>query len=143
MPGSRVRPMVIRAELATDRGATWRALTEPDQVARWFTRATPVGAVGDAYVLDFGGDVMRGELLEVVPGGRLAYTWAWDDGGPRTRVCWDLADGEDGTHVTLTHDGWSEAGLAAKDRDEHAAYWEGYVAALVEMTDEDLAGEGA
>jgi uncharacterized protein YndB with AHSA1/START domain len=146
MPGSRMQPMVIRAELATDRDATWAALTDPALVERWFTHATPVGAVGDTYELDFGGgDVMRGTVLEVVPGERLAYSWGWGDGPDvvRTRVCWDLAPGEDGTLVTLTHDGWSEAGLSAKDRDEHAAYWEGYVAALVETTDEDVAGEDA
>ena len=146
MPGSRVRPMVIRAELATDADATWAALTDPDQVERWFTRASPVGTVGDAYVLDFGpGDVMRGEILEVVPSVRLAYSWGWGDGpgAVRTRVCWDLAPVDDGTLVTLTHGGWSEAGLTAKDRDQHATHWDGYVAALVEATDEDVAGEDA
>jgi uncharacterized protein YndB with AHSA1/START domain len=137
--------MVIRAELATDRDATWAALTEPSLVERWFTRASRVGTAGDAYVLDFGdGDVMRGELLEVVPRERLAYSWGWgDDAAARTRVRWELADGEDGTRVTLTHDGWAEAGLTPKDRDEHAAYWEGYVAALVETTDEAVAGADA
>jgi len=146
MPGPRVRPMVIRAELATDRDATWAALTEPALVERWFTHASVVGAVGDPYELDFGGgDVMRGNVLEVVPGQRLAYSWGWEGGpdAPRTRVSWELAPGEDGTLVTLTHDGWSEAGLTAKERDEHASYWEGYVAALVEMTDEDVTGEDA
>jgi uncharacterized protein YndB with AHSA1/START domain len=139
----RVAPMVIRAELATDRDATWAMLTDPGLVERWFTHATPVGPVGSAYVLDFGdGDTMRGEILEVVPETRLVYSWGWGDTAPaaRTRVAWDLAPGEDGTRVTLTHDGWADAGLTAKDRDEHAAYWEGYVAALVEETDEAVNG---
>jgi uncharacterized protein YndB with AHSA1/START domain len=141
----RLAPMVIRTELATDRDATWAALTDPAIVERWFTRATPVGAPGAAYELDFGdGDVMRGEILEVAPGERLAYTWGWGETTPaaRTRVSWELSAGQDGMLLTLTHGGWSEAGLTAKDRDEHAGYWEGYVAALVEMTDEDLAGDG-
>ena len=142
----RVGPMVIRAELATDRDATWAALTDPAQVAEWLTRATPVGPVGASYELDFGdGDVMRGEVLEVMPGERLAYSWGWG-GTPasaRTRVSWELAPGEDGTLVTLTHGGWAEAGLTAKERDEHAGYWEGYVAALVEMTDFAVSGEEA
>ncbi len=142
----RLAPMVIRAELATDRDATWAALTDPALVEQWFTRATPVGAPGAAYELDFGdGDVMRGEVLEVAPGARLVYSWGWGEtpASERTRVAWDLAPGEDGTLVTLTHSGWTEAGLTAKDRDEHAAYWEGYVAALVEMTDDAVSGEEA
>ena len=146
MAGGNVRPLVIRAELATGRDATWAALTEPSLVEQWFTRATPVGPVGAAYELDFGGaDVMRGEILEVTPGERLAYSWGWGDtpAATRTRVLWELAPGEDGTLVILTHDGWSQAGLTAKDRDGHTEYWEGYVAALVEMTDEAVAGEDA
>ena len=126
--------------------ATWAALTDPAIVERWFTKATPVGSVGDPYVLDFGDDdTMRGEIIEVVPGERLAYSWGWGDTPPagRTRVTWTIAVSQDGTLVTLAHDGWSEAGLAAADRDEHARYWEGYLAALVELGDDLASGEGA
>ncbi len=146
MAGHDVAPMVIRAELATDRDATWETLTDPTLVERWFARATPVGPAGSAYTIDFGdADVMHGEILEVVPGERLVYSWGWGQtpAARRTRVTWELSPGEDGTLVTLTHDGWTPAGLTARDRDEHAAYWEGYVAALVAMTDEDLAGADA
>ena len=146
MPGRSLAPMVLRAEVSTDRAVTWEALTDPDLVERWFTRATPVGAVGAPYTLDFGdGDTMHGAILEVVPGERLAYSWGWGetDPGARTRVMWALEPGEDGTLVTLTHGGWTEAGLGAPERDEHAHYWEGYVAALVELSDELAGVEGA
>jgi uncharacterized protein YndB with AHSA1/START domain len=145
MPSS-IAPLTLRAEVSTDPAATWAALTEPAIVERWFTKATPVGAVGDAYVLDFeGDDTMRGAILEVVPGERLVYSWGWGDTAPaqRTRVTWTLATSQDGTLVTLTHGGWTEAGLVAADRDEHARYWEGYLAALVELGDELAAGEEA
>lgn len=145
MPGNRVAPTVIRAELSTDRDATWRALTDPVLVERWFARATPIGAAGDPYTLDFGGDIMRGAILEVVPAERLVYSWGWSETAPdaRTRVTWALDAGENGTLVTLTHDGWADAGLGAHERDEHAAHWEEYVAALVELSDELAEGEGA
>ena len=145
MPTS-IAPLVIRAEVSTDPAATWDALTDPTLVPQWFTHATPVGAVGDPYELDFGGgDVMRGTILEVVPGERLVYSWGWGETSPdkRTRVIWTIAISQDGTLVTLTHDGWTGAGLAAAERDEHARYWEGYLAALVELGDELAAGEEA
>jgi uncharacterized protein YndB with AHSA1/START domain len=89
--------------------------------------------------------VMRGTVLEVVPGERLVYSWGWGDTAPagRTRVSWTVAISQDGTLVTLTHDGWTEAGLGATERDEHARYWEEYLAALVELGDELAAGEEA
>jgi uncharacterized protein YndB with AHSA1/START domain len=136
----------MRAEVSTDPGATWDALTDPTIVPQWFAHATPVAAVGDPYELDFGGgDVMRGAILEVVPGERLVYSWGWGETSPdaRTRVTWAIAISQDGTLVTLTHDGWTGAGLGAADRDEHARYWEGYLAALVEIGDELAAGEEA
>lgn len=143
MPRS-IAPLVIRAEVSTDPAETWRTLTDPALVERWFTHATPVGAVGDPYVLDFGGDgAMRGVILAVRTGERLDYSWGWGETAPaqRTRVSWAIAPSQDGTLVTLTHDGWTEAGLGAAERDEHARYWEEYVAALVELGD-DLAAEG-
>lgn len=146
MPGRKIPPTVIRAELSTDRAATWRTLTDPVLVERWFARATPVGAVGDPYTLDFGGgDTMRGAILEVAPGERLVYSWGWGETAPgaRTRVTWALDAHEDATLMTLTHDGWADAGLGAHERDEHAGYWEQYVAALVELSDELAGGEGA
>jgi uncharacterized protein YndB with AHSA1/START domain len=144
MPSS-IAPLVLRAEVSTDPAATWAALTDPAIVEQWFAKATPVGAVGDTYEIDFGDDVMRGAILEVAPGERLAYSWGWGETAPaqRTRVTWTIATSQDGTLVTLTHDGWTAAGLAAADRDEHARYWEGYLAALVELGDELAAGEEA
>ena len=146
MPGRRIAPMIIRTEVSTDRVTTWRTLTDPVLVGRWFTHATPVGAVGDAYELDFGsGDVMRGEILEVVQDERLVYSWGWGDSAPgaRTRVTWTLDAADDGTAVTLTHDGWVEAGFGAAERDDHRRNWEEYVAALVELGDELAEGDRA
>ena len=144
MTGMRIDSTVMRAELSTGPAATWEALTDPSLVERWFTKATPVGAVGDPYSLDFGTgeDAMNGTVVEVSPGHRLSYSWGWGEtpAERQTRVTWDLeplADG--GTLLTLTHGGWAEAGLTAADRDAHEEYWEQYVAALVELADE-LAG---
>jgi uncharacterized protein YndB with AHSA1/START domain len=53
-------------------------VTDPAQIAAWFTDASPLGAVGDPYRLDFGdGSLVEGVVRELDPGRSFAYTWAW------------------------------------------------------------------
>ena len=140
MPAS-VEPIVLSAETSGSPEATWEALTEPARVLEWFTQASPVGAVGDPYRLDFGdGSVIDGRITELVPGRRLGYTWAWADAEPpqETQVTWtiDPGPGGRGARIVLEHGGWAEAGADAWTRDEHAVYWEGYLEDLVAVLDE-------
>lgn len=135
-------PIILVIETPAPAGEAWAALTEPERVAEWLTDASPLGAVGDAYLLDFGdGSVVEGVIREIEEGHRFAHTWAWADAIPRqeTLVTWSvepLPDG--GGRITLIHDGWSEAGADAAIRDDHEAYWSGYlddlVAVLAERT---------
>jgi uncharacterized protein YndB with AHSA1/START domain len=129
--GEILPPIVVEIETPASAGEAWSALTEPDRIAEWFTEASPLGAVGDPYRLDFGdGSVVEGVVREVEPGHRFAHTWAWADAEPRqeTLVTWSveaLPDG--GGRVTLVHDGWSEAGADAATRGDHEGYWSGYL----------------
>ena len=135
-------PIVLVIETAAAPPRVWAALTEPDRIAEWFTDASPLGDVGDPYRLDFGdGNVVSGEVRLVEPGRRFAHTWVWSDVEPfhETLVTWSiepLADG--GTRVTLTHEGWAEAGADEAIRDNHEGYWSGYLddlAAILIATD--------
>jgi len=130
-------PIILEIVTPAPAEAAWAALTDPDQVAEWFTEATPVGEVGDVYRLDFGeGSVVEGVIREVEPGRRFAHTWAWTDALPRqeTIVSWTvepLPGG--GGRITLVHEGWAEAGADSAARDDHEAYWSGYLDDLVEI----------
>jgi uncharacterized protein YndB with AHSA1/START domain len=134
-------PIVLSIETAAAPEAVWSALTEPERIVEWFTEATALGAVGDAYRLDFGdGSAVEGVITLVEPGRRFAHTWTWSDVEPshETLVTWSIepiADG--GTRVTLTHAGWAEAGADEAIRDDHEGYWSGYLDDLA-----DLLGEG-
>jgi uncharacterized protein YndB with AHSA1/START domain len=127
----RVPPIDLAIETPARPDDAWSALTEPARVALWFTEASPVGAVGSAYQLDFGDrSVVTGEVVALEPGRRLAYTWAWADGeaGETTVVTWTvepLPGG--GSRVRLVHDGWDAAGGNATARDDHEGYWTGYL----------------
>jgi uncharacterized protein YndB with AHSA1/START domain len=135
-----IDPIELSFETAAGPDVAWAYLTEPDHVAEWFTEALPVGSVGDPYRLDFGeGSVVEGIILELEPGRRFAHGWAWTDAEPRqpTRVTWriePLPGG--GARIALTHDGWADAGADDALRDDHEAYWSGYLDDLRDLLEE-------
>lgn len=124
-------PIIVEFETPASPVEAWAALTEPALVAEWFTDASPVGSVGDAYRLDFGdGSVVEGVIRAVERGHRFAYTWAWADSETpaETLVTWTVEPLPDGSgRVTLVHDGWAEAGADAMVRADHEGYWAGYL----------------
>ena len=129
-------PIILTIDTPATAAEAWAALTEPEQIAEWFTDASALGDVGDPYRLDFGdGSVVEGIVTLVEPGRRFAHTWVWADVEPRqeTLVTWSVEPmAEGGARVTLTHGGWAEAGLDETARNDHDGYWSGYL--------DDLAG---
>ena len=56
--------LTVETEVAPEQA--WAALTEPRLIAEWFTDATSVGRIGDAYRLDFGdASVVEGVITEL------------------------------------------------------------------------------
>jgi uncharacterized protein YndB with AHSA1/START domain len=135
-----IPPIRLSIDVPVDIATAWASLTEPARVAAWFTDASPLGQAGDAYRLDFGdGSVVEGRLLELEPGHRFVYTWAWADAEPRqeTRVAWRVDPATAGrTRISLEHDGWAEAGADEAARDDHEAYWSGYLDNLAALLGE-------
>jgi len=133
--------LVIRTPAPAE--VAWAFLTDPERVEQWFTAASPVGEVGEPYVLDFGeGSVVQGAIVELEPGRRFAHRWAWLDAEPRqeTLVTWIVRPlDEGGSEIELVHEGWDEAGADDVIRDDHEAYWSGYLDDLRDLL-EDAAG---
>jgi uncharacterized protein YndB with AHSA1/START domain len=138
-----IEPISLSIETPADAALAWAYLTDPDLVAEWFTEAMPVGTVGDPYRLDFGdGDVVEGEILELEPGRSFAHGWAWTNAEPRqpTRVAWHVTPlPHGGSRIDLIHDGWAEAGADDAIRDDHEAYWSGYLDDLRDLLEEAAA----
>lgn len=130
--------LMLRTSVAPE--VAWSYLTDPERVAEWFTAASPVGEVGEPYVLDFGeGSVVHGAIVEVEPGRRFAHRWAWLDAEPRqeTLVTWLIRPLEaGGSEIELLHEGWDEAGADEAIRDDHEAYWSGYLDDLRDLLEE-------
>lgn len=135
-----IPPIRLAIDVPVEPATAWAYLTEPDRVAEWFTDVTPLGAVGDPYQLDFGeGSVVEGVVQAVEPGRRFVHSWAWADAEPReeTTVEWTVEQLESGrTRVSLEHRGWLEAGSDEVARDDHEAYWSGYLDDLAALLSE-------
>jgi uncharacterized protein YndB with AHSA1/START domain len=132
-------PIILTIQTPASPAAAWEALTEPERIAEWFTDASPLGGVGAVYRLDFGeGSVVEGVIRNVERGRAFSHTWVWADVEPvqETLVTWSVEPADGGTRVTLTHEGWAEAGLDEAARDDHEAYWSGYLDDLVDILGE-------
>lgn len=138
-----VEPIVLVVETAADPATTWRHLTEPEFVADWFAEVGPLGEIGDPYRIDFGdGSVVEGLVVSHEPGATFAHGWAWQDAEPgqSTLVTWTVEPLETGgTRITLVHAGWDEAGLDDAIRDDHEAYWSGYLDDLRDVLEDAVA----
>ena len=115
----------VSANVPTE--VAWDAITDPAQVAEWFTSVTTLGSVGDPYVVDFGDATVRGVVQERGPRA-FSYTWRWvADDGPTTVVQWTVAEGDGECLITLRHDGWPDDSDGRRMRDDHAGYWDDYL----------------
>jgi uncharacterized protein YndB with AHSA1/START domain len=127
----------LERTVPASREAVWKALTEPDELARWWG---PAGFTTPGIELDLrpGGAYrfamqppegepfhLSGEFKEVEPPSRLTYTFVWEPPNPddrETLATISLGEAGDSTKVTLvqgsfgTHerlalhrDGWTES----------------------------------
>ncbi len=107
----------ITTALPAPRSEVFRAMTEPEQLAKWWgPRGFTVPRVemdlrpGGGYRIEMqppegASFQLSGELVEVDPPGRLIYTFRWDPPDPDDRetvVTLSLRDGDDETEVELT-----------------------------------------
>ena len=131
-----VEPLVVEKSYAAPPSRVWEAWTRADELAQWYcpnpaltTTARLDVQPGGRHEVDMGaGFALRGIYSAVVEGASLAHTWGFN-GGHETHV--DVrfaADGEGGTRVTLTHDGF-------EDDDERAGIEQGWSLTLARLQD--------
>ena len=85
--------------------AVWRALTDPDLVARWWAPGDVRPVVGHRSTMEMGPWGPKPcEVVAVDPGRLLAYTFA--GGTLDTTITWRLVPDGTGTRVFLEQDGF-------------------------------------
>jgi uncharacterized protein YndB with AHSA1/START domain len=99
--------------IAREPAAVWRALTEPELLARWWAVGDIKPIVGHRFTLDMGGWGQQPcEVLEVEPGRLLRFTFA--EGVLDTIITWRLAAEGGGTRLFLRHAGFVEGSDSLK-----------------------------
>lgn len=144
--------VVSEIEIEAPPERVFAALTDPSQLARWFTNEScPVKSwemdarLGGryAYATKKGSVVVNrvdefechGEILEFDPPRLLTYTWIgnWHVNKElRTTVRWELNPTATGTHVKVTHSGLAQEQVA---REDYRGGWPGVVEKLKEFVE--------
>ena len=91
--------------IARPPAAVWRALTEPELLARWWVEGDIKPIVGHRFTLDMGAWGQQAcTVLEVEPEKLLSYTFA--EGSQDTTITWRLEPEGTGTRLFLVHAGF-------------------------------------
>jgi uncharacterized protein YndB with AHSA1/START domain len=131
---------VVEIEVPPER--VFRALTDPEEVVRWWGSDDTYHVTESKIDLRVGGQwssrgrggdgatfTVRGEFLEIDPPRRLVQTWKPDwDGGHTTTIHYLLDATAAGTRVTVRHEGFGDR---AQSCDGHAQGWERVLGWLV------------
>jgi uncharacterized protein YndB with AHSA1/START domain len=144
--------VVAEIHVAAPPARVFQAITQPEQLMRWFTDACSSAKVWEidarkggrwrsanhpsAKSLN-GVNEFRagGEILEIDPPRLLVYTWHanWhDDPSLATIVRWELHSDDHGTKVKVTHSGLAKEKLA---REDYGGGWVGVVKLLKEFVE--------
>jgi uncharacterized protein YndB with AHSA1/START domain len=105
--------------------------TDPRLLATWWPTEAEVADDGH-YVYRWPAQewTLRGRFLEVVPGHRVHFTWAWDHEPLATTksVLVTASEHPDGSRITITHGDYGPD--AAGERHDHAEGWQYFAGKL-------------
>jgi len=157
MPTTIITPdqdsIVTQIEIAAPPERVFQALTDAQQLKRWFGGPECPAKVWEMdagpgghyrYVTEKGAVVVNnvsqfechGEIVEYDPPRVLAYTWIanWhDDRTRRTIVRWELTPKSTGTLVKVTHSGLTQLPIARRD---YTGGWPGVLEMLKKFAED-------
>lgn len=118
---------VLKRQIAHDRDAVWRMLTEPQGLAQWLAPGSIELHTGGAVRIDFAdsGTVIESTVLAIDPPRLLEYSWS-SGNEPQRPLRWELNAAGNGTKLLLT-----VRVPAAEDAAKACAGFEGHLEMLV------------
>jgi uncharacterized protein YndB with AHSA1/START domain len=108
----------------------WRALTDPELVARWWAKGDIRAEVGHRFEMDMGPwGKQPCRVLEVEPLKRFSYRFA--EPTLDTIITWELRPEGTGTHLTLIHAGFDlDSPVARRAYEGMKPGWPGILEAI-------------
>ena len=105
------QPIIVTQHYPKDPTTVWRAITEVDQMTRWFFPDIPEFRAVVGFETKFGVDA-DGRVFEhvwkvtrVQPESLISYGWRYEGYSGDSQVTFELEETEQGTRLTLTHVG--------------------------------------
>jgi uncharacterized protein YndB with AHSA1/START domain len=112
--------------LPAAREEVWAAITEPEQISKWFGTETELELrAGGEGVFRWNDTEVRVTVEEVSPPSRFSYRWEpsqTPSGGPTTLVAFELEEIPGGTRLSLVESGFAK--LPAPSRQENELGWD-------------------
>jgi uncharacterized protein YndB with AHSA1/START domain len=141
----------LKQEIAADPETVFRALTDADELSRWWTTSAESDArTGGAFEYRFEfpeeperNHIYKGTYDAVVPNERVAYPWRGRLGD--TNVDVTLRPRTTGTELRLVHSGWGEDGAwpaAVKMHEEGWGFFLGNLKSYLERGEDNRAAMG-
>jgi uncharacterized protein YndB with AHSA1/START domain len=104
-------PIVVVKTVNAPAAKVWKALTDKDEMKKWYFDIPEFKPVTGLEFQFVGGDEENQflhlcKVMEVIPGKKLAHTWRYEGYEGNTLVTFELFDeGNETTTVKLTHEG--------------------------------------
>jgi uncharacterized protein YndB with AHSA1/START domain len=126
-------PLIIERSFNADRQAIWKAITDKDEMKKWYFDL-PEFKAEEGFKFEFAGGGKSGreeyihlcQITEVIPGRKLSHTWNYQGYPGTSKVTFELMDDNGKTKVRLTHEGlesFSESGNADLQRSNFEEGW--------------------
>ncbi len=107
----RAEPVVAEQSYNASRDLVWKAITEPDQMRRWFFEQIEDFQPEPGFETEFnihhqGKDYHhQWKIIEVVPLEKIVYDWRYKGIPGDGMVIWELSETPEGTRLKLTSQG--------------------------------------
>lgn len=109
--GVKAEPVVVEQTFDAPIAAVWRAITDREQMRRWFfepmTDFRPEVGFETQFTVHYEDQdfVHQWKVTAVVPERRISYSWRYGGFSGSSSVTWELSRAPGGTKLTLTHEG--------------------------------------
>lgn len=100
-----IKPFLIEKIYQYPIDKVWNAITNPEALAKWFVPGKFEAVEGSEYSLANESAKVKGKILKVTKPVLLIYTWIAGDTEVETVVQWKLEKTDDGTKLTIIHEG--------------------------------------